>query len=106
MSSIVLEPIKPANLILDVSKMILKTFFFQVWLPVRLTSTDVRVVSVCLRLSDVMAMLTAATALMRWIAQDRHAAHLSCDAHTATCACKKSGSAMARMTAKMGQTRR
>lgn len=80
--------------------------FFQVWWPVRLTSTAVRVVSVCLRLSDVMALLTAATALMRWIAQDHRAAHLSCDAHTATCACKKSGSAMARTTAKMGQTRR
>ena len=53
-----------------------------------------------------MAMLTAVTVLMRWIAQDHRAAHLNCDAHTATCACRKSGSAMARTTAKMGLMRR
>ncbi len=79
---------------------------FQVWWPVRSTSTAVLAVSVCLRPWDVMDMLTAATALMRWIAQDPHAAQCNSDAQTATSACRRSGSVMVRTTAKTGQTRR
>lgn len=79
---------------------------FKVLWPVRLTSIAVAVVSACLRLWDVMDMLTAATALMRWIAPDPHAARCSSDARTATSACRKSGSVTAKTTAKTGQTKR
>lgn len=72
----------------------------------QLTSIAVLAVSVCLRLCDVMDILTAVTTLTRWTARDLHAARNSCDAPTVTSACRKSGCVMARMTAKMGRMKR
>lgn len=82
------------------------TASFQAWWRVGLTSTAVRAVSVCLRASDVMDMLTAVTTPMRRIARDPRDARCSSSVPTATSVCRESGSATARTTAKTGRTRR
>ena len=53
-----------------------------------------------------MDTLTAVTARMRCTAENPLAAQHSFNAHTATNACRRSGSVMVKQTAKMAQMRR